>query len=139
MFTMRWKIKMLITISSDSSYFWLLILAQNLEKQPRSVEHKCRTVSAKLFILMLLADGCLWIHFEKVSIWNHWVKSVHIWCNSGPHFPAFGMNTVRYWVFLRIQSERGKIRTRMTQNTHTSHTVNALVIWLFRFQRIFIF
>ena len=31
---------------------------------------------------------------------------------SGPYFPAFGLNTERYEVFLRIQSKCGKIRTR---------------------------
>ena len=31
---------------------------------------------------------------------------------SGPYFPAFGLNTERYSVSLRIQSECGKIRTR---------------------------
>ena len=31
---------------------------------------------------------------------------------SGPYFPAFEMNTGRYEVSLRIQSECGKIRTR---------------------------
>ena len=31
---------------------------------------------------------------------------------SGPHFPAFGLNTERYSISLRIQSECGKIRTR---------------------------
>ena len=31
---------------------------------------------------------------------------------SGPHFPAFELNTERYFVSLRIQSEYGKIRTR---------------------------
>ena len=31
---------------------------------------------------------------------------------SGPYFPAFGLNTDRYRVSLRIQSEYGKIRTR---------------------------
>ena len=31
---------------------------------------------------------------------------------SGPYFPAFGLNTERYSVSLRIQSEYGKIRTR---------------------------
>ena len=31
---------------------------------------------------------------------------------SGPYFPAFGLNTERYEVSLRIQSERGKLRTR---------------------------
>ena len=31
---------------------------------------------------------------------------------SGPYFPAFGLNTERCCVSLRIQSECGKIRTR---------------------------
>ena len=31
---------------------------------------------------------------------------------SGPYFPVFGLNTERYSVFLRIQSECRKIRTR---------------------------
>ena len=31
---------------------------------------------------------------------------------SGPYFPAFGLNTERYSVSLRIQSKCGKIRTR---------------------------
>ena len=30
---------------------------------------------------------------------------------SGPYFPAFGLNTERYSVSLRIQSECGKMRT----------------------------
>ena len=34
-------------------------------------------------------------------------------------FPGFGLNTERYEVFLRIQSECGKIRTRITPNTDT--------------------
>ena len=31
---------------------------------------------------------------------------------SGPHFPAFGLNTERYGVSLRIQSECRKIQPR---------------------------
>ena len=31
---------------------------------------------------------------------------------SGPYFPAFGLNTERYEVSLRIQSKCGKIRTK---------------------------
>ena len=52
-----------------------------------------------------------------------------------PVFPAFGLNTERYRVFLRIwteyglntlriQSECGKIRTRITPNTHTFYAVH---------------
>ena len=42
--------------------------------------------------------------------WNHSVKSVQI--RSFLWSVFFGLNTERYWVSLRIQSECGKIRTR---------------------------
>ena len=44
---------------------------------------------------------------------------VHIWSFSGPRFPTFGLDTERYSVFLRIQSER----TRETSNTDIFHAV----------------
>ena len=53
----------------------------------------------------------------------HWMKSVHIRSYSGPYFPAFELNTERYGVSLRIQSKCRKIRTRITLNTDTFHTV----------------
>ena len=53
----------------------------------------------------------------------HWVKSVLIQSFSGSYFPAFGLNTGKYSVSLRIQSELGKIRTRKTPNTETFHAV----------------
>ena len=37
-------------------------------------------------------------------------------------FPAFGLNTERYGVSLRIQSEWGKMWTRKTPNTHFSRS-----------------
>ena len=46
----------------------------------------------------------------------HCVKSVHFRSYSGPYFPAFGLNTERYGVSLRIQSVCGKIQTRKTPN-----------------------
>ena len=51
------------------------------------------------------------------------VKCVRIWSYSGPHFPTFGLNTKRQGVSLRIQSESGKMRTRITPNTDTFHAV----------------
>ena len=42
---------------------------------------------------------------------------------SGPYFPMFGLNTERYSVSLHIQSECGKIRTRITPNTDTFYAV----------------
>ena len=47
----------------------------------------------------------------------HCVKSVRIQSYSGPHFPAFGLNTERYSVSLRVQSECGKMWTRIAPNT----------------------
>ena len=42
---------------------------------------------------------------------------------SGRYFPAFGLNTERYGVSLRIQFECGKIQTRKTPNTNTFQAV----------------
>ena len=42
----------------------------------------------------------------------HCVKKVRIRRYSGPHFPSFWLNTERYGISLRIQSECGKIRAR---------------------------
>ena len=49
----------------------------------------------------------------------HCLKSVRIWCFSGPYFPPFWLNTERYGASLRIQSGHGKIGTRITPNTDT--------------------
>ena len=54
---------------------------------------------------------------------KHWVKSVRIRSYSGPYFLAFRINTERYSVSLRIQSECGKMRTRITPNTDTFYAV----------------
>ena len=43
---------------------------------------------------------------------------------SGPYFPAFGLTTERYGIYLRIQSKCGKIRTRITPNRDTFYAVN---------------
>ena len=55
------------------------------------------------------------------------MKSVCMWSFSGPYFPAFGLNTERYSVSLRIQSECGKIRTRKFPNTDTFHAVEGVI------------
>ena len=67
-------------------------------------------------------------HNEKCNGLNfienyHSVKSVRIWSFSGPHFPAFRLNTERYSVSLRFQSECGKLRARITPNTDTFDAV----------------
>ena len=55
----------------------------------------------------------------------HYVKSVRIRKYSGPHFPTFGLNTERYSVSLRIQSECWKMWTRITPNTKSFYAVIA--------------
>ena len=62
------------------------------------------------------------IHWETLNLF-HYVKSVRIWSYSGPYFPTFGPNTERYGVSLRIQSECGKMRTKITTNTDMFHAV----------------
>ena len=57
---------------------------------------------------------------------RHCVESLRIKSYSGPYFPAYEINTERYGVSLRIQSECGKIRTRKTPNTDT---FNAVRLW----------
>ena len=51
---------------------------------------------------------------------------------SGPHFPAFGLNTERYSVSLRIQSECGKMRARITDNTDTFQAVMGSFLEVFK-------
>ena len=55
---------------------------------------------------------------------------------SGLYFPAFGLNTERYGASFCIQSECGKIWTRITPNTDTFHAVtlinkNTFTFWWF--------
>ena len=57
---------------------------------------------------------------------SHYEKSVRIWSFSGPYFPAFGLNSERYSVYLRIQSECGNVRARKTPNKDTFHAVSML-------------
>ena len=54
---------------------------------------------------------------------RHCLKSVRIRSYSGTYFPAFWLNTERCKVSLHIQSECGKIRTRITPNTVTFYAV----------------
>ena len=66
---------------------------------------------------------CLYLLLSKLSS-SYCVKSVRIRSYSGPHFAAFGLDTERYFAFLRIQSECGKKRTRIAPNTDTFYAVS---------------
>ena len=48
-------------------------------------------------------------------------EKVRVRSFSSFYFPTFGLNTERYRVYLRIQSECGKIQTRKTPNTDPLH------------------
>ena len=71
----------------------------------------------------------LGLHFNNeyilipTKVVMHWVKSVRIRSYCGPYFPAFRLNTEIYFVSLCIQSECGKIRTRITPNTDTFYSM----------------
>ena len=67
---------------------------------------------------------------NKYKIHIHCVQSIRIRSYSGPHFPAFELNTDSYSVSLCIQSEFGKMRTRITPNTETFHAVSVCYILL---------
>ena len=55
--------------------------------------------------------------YFSIYLYRHCVKSARIRSCSDPHFPTFGLNRERYSVSFRIQSECGKIWTRITPNT----------------------
>ena len=72
------------------------------------------------------------IHFSRIS-YTAWKCP-----DSGKYFPAFGLNTDRYVVSLRIQSECGKILTGKTPNKDTFHFPNDIRLMKFlRFHRNF--
>ena len=66
--------------------------------------HWHHTFSCRLFLQNIVIH--FWIHL--CTAW----KVTQYGVFSGPYFPAFGLNTERYRVSLRIQFEWGKIRTR---------------------------
>ena len=63
-----------------------------------------------------------------LASFSYCVKSVRIRSYSGPHFFAFGLNTERYSVSLRIQSECGKMWTRITPNVDAFYAVSDLIL-----------
>ena len=74
--------------------------------------------------MFVLQDIKFHFIYDELNLYYHCVKSVHIRSYSGPYFPAFGLNTERYEVSLRIQSKCRKIRTRITPNTDTFHAAH---------------
>ena len=89
--------------------------------------------------LILNKSRLLWVALtECLVFWYsnkliHCVKSVRIRCYFGSHFSAIGLNTERYWWSLPIQSECGKMRTRITPNKDTFYVVYNLNVFFFFF------
>ena len=122
---------------SDFWYYRSLLYYRKFFKKSAKKKNKLRTIYPKIHNLGSNFTGsykkkCVQQNCISENLLNilgvfvneqHCVKSVHIWSYSGPHFPAFGRNTERYGVSLRIQSECGKIQTRITPNTDTFHAV----------------
>ena len=67
-----------------------------------------------LYLIKFLHLASLLHTAWKVSVFG--VSLVH-------NFPAFGLNTERYFVYFHIQSEYEKIWTRITTNTDTFYAV----------------
>ena len=64
------------------------------------------------------------------------VKGVRIQGCSGLYFPAFGLNTERQEVSLRVQSECVKIRTRTKTNTDNFYAQNDKIIQIMALVKI---
>ena len=73
---------------------------------------ECNCISIDTTVLQIYFKG----KSQGSMSHNHCVKSVRIRNYSGPHFSAFWLNRERYGLFLRIQSQCGKMRTRITPN-----------------------
>ena len=73
---------------------------------------------------------CFWRQLETFHITSTVWKEFRYGVLSCPYFRAFGMNTERYFVSLRIQSECGKIQTRKNfVFGRFSHSVHCCEVW----------
>ena len=70
-----------------------------------------------------LLDRPLLLCGQQKKYFTHCVKRVRIRSYYGPYFPAFALNTERYGVSLRDQSECWKIQTRITSNKDILYAV----------------
>ena len=112
-------------INSNSNYSTLRCFA-GLVKKVNSKDTRIKSlIWLKLVVTTpkLIHIGVMLISKLRIFLVLHCVKSVRIWSFSGPYFPAYGRNTERYSVALRIQAECGKIWTRKHPNTYTFYAV----------------
>ena len=94
---------------------------------------KCGPATFNRSFLFSGGSATFLFSFCKCGSTTHCVKSVRIRSYSGPHFPAFGLNMERYSISLRVQSECGKMRTKIIPNTDTFCAVtlsNCTSMWV---------
>ena len=88
----------------------------------RFIFHLMKPVFRKIIGKKMVEDFQLFVERRILANKNqlilHCVKSVRIRSYSRPHFPAVRLNSERYEVYLHIQSEYGKMRTRITPNNN---------------------
>ena len=80
------------------------------------------SASGSICFCFLELIGCIFCSYfidliNVVVITSSLHKNLRIRSYSSPYFPEFGLNTERYSVSLRIQSECGKMWTRITLAT----------------------
>ena len=132
--TAKINLRELLILSMRVRTIWLLVPRHNIPHSltPQTVMLGSFLVVFLILILtkiilqnILLCFGFAFFQSQipaKNYIW-YCVKSVRIRSYSGPYFPAFGLNTERYSVSLRTQSEWRKIWIRVTPNTDNCYTV----------------
>ena len=120
-----------------------IIVTFKLSKITRQLFHKitqtfllsCSSIISRTMLLIIFLKFkwiCsiylikIFLMYIKTFHWPnymHCMKSVRIRSCSGPHFPAVGLNTEKYSVSLRIQSECGEMQNSITPNTDIFYTV----------------
>ena len=108
-----WRLE--LNVNTWRSFSKVQILEENFE------EKILRMRRAKLMFESAFHSFLQWI--------VHYVKSLSIRSFSGPHFPAFGLNTERYSLCFRIQPEYEKVRTTKTLNKDTFHAVFTMQLY----------
>ena len=95
----------ILCITELYKFHYLFFQTCAFDHSKRSFDLKLRE---KRFFILLPQKVFKNIVLLLVTVWK--VSKYGVF--SGPYFPVFGLNTERYFVFPRIQSQWGKIRTR---------------------------
>ena len=88
----------------------------------------------QIYIVCILSYSIVFcIFLQSYSYFDFTIlrKNVLIRSYSGPYFPVFGLNTERYRLSLRIQSECRKLRTRQQTNSEYRHFSRSTMLSFF--------